>query len=131
MKKLFKALRVDWCGIYPYIVSLRTSLLEYHQFPLKAPYFRGGYSLIGFPYDISLSPLSIIVLLFGAIPGTKVTLFLIFLSSTLNIFYLTRYLLSYNLLGSFFSSAVFLFCSWGPCQYLESNNETVIDLQKG
>ena len=114
---------VDWCGVYPYIDFFRISLIKYHQFPLRAPHFGGGYPFIGFPYDISLSPLMLIVLVFGAIEGTKITIFLMALCGALSVFYLTRYLLRYNLLGSFFSSAVFLFCSWGPCQYLESNYE--------
>jgi hypothetical protein len=116
---------VDWCGIYPYIDFFRISLFQFHQFPLRAPHFNGGYPSIGFPYDISLSPLSLIVLAFGGIEGTKITVFLIVLCGALSVFYLTRRLLRYNLPGSFFSSAAFLFCSWGPCQYLESNYEKV------
>ena len=114
---------LDWYGIYPFASFFRISILEYHQFPLRAPHFAGGYPMIGHPYDISLNPLSIIVLLFGAIEGIKITIFLIFLISALSMFYLTRYLLGYNLLGSFFSSATFILSSWGSCQYLESNYE--------
>lgn len=114
---------VDWCGIYPYLEFFRISLFEYHQFPLRIPHFEGGYPFIGFPYDISLSPLSLIVLAFGGIEGTKITIFLIVLCGAISVFYLTRRLLRYNLVGSVFSSVAFLFCSWGPCQYLESNYE--------
>jgi hypothetical protein len=115
--------RVDWCGIYPYIDFFRISIIKYHQFPLRIPHFCGGYPFIGFPYDISLSPLMLIVLVLGAIEGTKITVFLIVLCGALSVFYLTRYLLDYNLAGSVFSSVVFLFGSWGPCQYLVSNYE--------
>lgn len=114
---------LDWYGIYAFPSFFRLSILEYRQFPLRAPHFVGGYPLIGHPYDQSLNPLSIIVLLFGAIAGTKIIVFLIFLISSLSVFYLTRYELRYNLLGSFFSSATFAFSSWGACQYLESNYE--------
>ena len=114
---------LDWYGIYPFPSFFRLSVLQYHQFPLRAPYFGGGYPLIGHPYDISLNPLSIIVLLFGAIEGTKITVFLIFLMSAVSVFYLTRYILQYNILGSLFSSLSFAFSSWGSCQYLQSNYE--------
>lgn len=114
---------LDWYGVYPFADFFRTSVLKFHQFPLRSPYFGGGYPLIGHPYDISLNPLSIIVLLCGDIAGTKITIFSILLISALSVFYLTRYLLKYNLLGSFFSSLTFIFCSWGPCQYLESSYE--------
>ena len=69
--------RVDWCGVYPYLEFFRISLFKYHQFPLRIPHFCGGYPFIGFPYDISLSPLSLVILVFGGIEGTKITVFLI------------------------------------------------------
>ena len=115
--------RVDWCGIYPYIDFFRISIFKYHQFPLQAPHFCGGYPSIAFPYDISLSPLMLVVLVFGAIEGTKITIFLIVLSGALGVFYLTRCQFRYNLAGSVFSTLVFVFCSWGPCQYMQSNYE--------
>ena len=65
----------------------------------------------------------LIILLFGAIEGTKITVFLIVLSGALGVFYLSRYQLRYNLPGSIFSTLAFLFCSWGPCQYMQSNYE--------
>lgn len=114
---------LDWYGVYAFPSFFRISVLQYHQFPLRSPYFAGGYPLIAHPYDTSLSPLSIIVLLCGAIEGTKLTVFLIFLIGSLSVFYLTRYILRYNLLGSFFSSATFALSSWGACQYRESNYE--------
>ncbi|HTY44769.1 MAG TPA: hypothetical protein VMD52_02100 [Patescibacteria group bacterium] len=110
----------DWYAIYAFPSFFRLSVLEYHQFPLRAPHFGGGYPLIGHPYDISLTPFSIPVLLFGAIAGTKITVFLIFLIGTLSVFYLTRYLLRYPVLGALFSSLVFAFSSWGGCMYLDA-----------
>lgn len=112
---------LDWYEIYPFATFFRISVLKYYQFPLRSPYFGGGYPTIGHPYDISLNPLSIIVLLFGDIAGTKITVFLIFLMSTISVFYLTKYILQYNLLGSLFSSLTFAFSSWGSCQYLDAN----------
>jgi hypothetical protein len=60
---------------------------------------------------------------FGGIEGTKITVFLIVLCGTLSVFYLTRCQLRYSLAGALFSTLVFLFCGWGPCQYLQSNYE--------
>ena len=114
---------LDWYGIYAFPSFFRLSVLQYHQFPLWAPHFGGGYPLIGHPYDISLNFLSVIVLFFGAIAGTKITVFFIFLMSAVSVFYLTRHILKYNFLGALFSSLTFAFSSWGGCVYLDSNYE--------
>jgi len=114
---------LDWYGTYAFPSFFRISVLQYHQFPLWAPHFGGGYPLIGHPYDISLNLLSVIILLFGAIGGTKITVFIIFLMSAASVFYLTRYILKYNLLGALFSSLTFAFSSWGGCVYLDANYE--------
>jgi hypothetical protein len=111
---------LDWYAIYALHSFFRISVLQYHQFPLRAPHFCGGYPFIGHPYDISLSPFSVIILLWGAIAGTKITAFLIFLISALSVFYLTRSLLRYTLLGALFSALTFAFSSWGGCLYLDA-----------
>ena len=114
---------VDWYEKYCFEALFRNTILEYHQFPLRSPFFEGGYPTIGHPYDESFNPLSIIILLFGEVIGLKIIIFLIFMISALGMFYLTRHILGYNLLGSFFSTITFILCSWGGCQITEGNYE--------
>lgn len=115
--------RIDWCGVCPYRDFFRIMISQYQQFPFRVPHFCGGYPFIGFPYDISLSPLMLIVMVFGAVGGTKIIVLLAVLSGALSVYSLTRYQLRYNLAGALFSTLAFLFCSWGPCQYMQSNFE--------
>lgn len=114
---------IDWYEKYCLMASFRNSVLEYHQFPLRSPYINGGYPTIGHPYDESFNPFSIITLIFGEIIGLRIIIFLIFIISSLGMFYLTRYALRYNLFGSFFSTATFMLSNWGACQIAEGNYE--------
>lgn len=97
--------------------------MEYHQFPLRSPFINGGYPTIGHPYDDSLNPLFLFILIFGDVIGLKVMIFSIFMLSALGMFYLTRYVLNYNLAGSLFSTITFVLASYGGCQLTEGNLE--------
>lgn len=112
---------LDWYEAYPFPSFFRLSVFNYHQFPLRAPHFAGGYPLIGHPYDLSLSPVSLLVLLFGPIAAIKLSVFLIFLLSTICVYFLARQVLRHNFAGALFSALVFGFSSWGSCQYLQSS----------
>ncbi|MFC1514747.1 hypothetical protein ACFL5X_02490 [Candidatus Omnitrophota bacterium] len=114
---------VDWYEKYCFTASLRKSVLEYHQFPLRSPFIGGGYPTIGHPYDESLNPFAVVSLVFGEVIGIKVIIFSIFIISALGMLYLTRYVLGYNRLGSFFSTMTFILSSWGGCQITEGNYE--------
>lgn len=93
--------------MFSYYGFTRQSVLEYRQFPLRAPYFGGGYPLIASPLDGSLNPFFIPVLVFGEVIGLKINVFLLHLIGAFGMYYLTRYVLKYNYLGAFFSSIVF------------------------
>lgn len=87
----------------------RQSVLQYRQFPLWTPYLGGGYPLIANPLDGSLNPFFIPVLIFGEVIGLKINVFLAHIIGALGMYYLTRFILGYNRLGSFFSSIIFCF----------------------
>ncbi len=88
---------------------MRQSILEYHQYPLRTPYFSGGYPLIGHPSSKAffISFLFVNPLIFGEVIGSKINSFLVFLIGVLGMYYLTRYILKYNRLGALFSSLTF------------------------
>lgn len=93
---------LDWEEKYCFMASFRQAVLEYHQFPLRSPFFESGYPTIGHPYDEALNPFSIIILIFGEVIGLKIIIFLIVIISSLGMFYLTRYTLRYNFWVLFF-----------------------------
>ena len=97
----------DWLQMLSYFRAFRQSLLQDHQFPLRTYYFGGGYPLLANPQDPSFSPFLIPVLIFGEVVGLKINVFLFHLIGCLGMYYLTRGVLHYNILGSAFSTIVF------------------------
>ncbi len=85
----------------------RSSLLEYHQLPLRSPYFGGGYPLFANPQDGAFNPFIIPVLVFGEVIGIKVNVLLAHLAAALGMYYLTRVVLKYHAAGAFFAALVF------------------------
>ncbi len=114
---------VDWYEKYCFLASARTTLLTYHQMPLRSPYIFGGYPTIGHPYDDSLNPLFIFTLLFGEGWGVRLTVFALIMLGGLGMFYLARKVLGFGLFGAFFSAALFSLSSHAPCQFTEGNLE--------
>ncbi len=100
---------IDWLQMLSYYHLDRQSILQYHQIPLWTPYFGGGYPLIANPLDGSLNPFFLPVLIFGEVIGLKINVFLAHIIGALGMYYLTRHVLGYNQLGSFFSSIIFCF----------------------
>ncbi len=114
---------LDWYAVYAYNLYPRISIQDFRQFPLRSAHFGGGYPLVAHPYDISLSPFSWPVLLFGDIAGTKIAVLFLFLAGTLGVFLIVRRMLNFGIFASLFSALTFAFSSWGPCVYLDSNFE--------
>ena len=73
---LMSSCRGDWDYFFSLYEVASISLLEYHQFPLWNPYCGGGISLIGNPQAGFLSPILPFTLLFGVIPGLKISVWL-------------------------------------------------------
>jgi hypothetical protein len=97
----------DWLQMLSFYKVDRRALLQDHQFPLWTPYFGGGYPLAAHPQDGSLNPFILPVLILGEAVGLKINVFLFHLIGALGMYYLTRRVLNYNLLGAAFSSIVF------------------------
>lgn len=111
----------DWKQIYSYYAAARKTILSQHQFPLRSPYFGGGYPLIANPQDGSLSPLMLFVLLFGEVVGTKIICLLAYILAALGMYCLVRYVLKYNIAGALFSSLSLSLCGWLPNQLYDGN----------
>jgi hypothetical protein len=111
----------DWNQVHSYIYFARSSILQYFQFPLRCPYFGGGYPLIANPQDLSLSPIFIIMLIFGEILGTKIACVFTYFLCAFGMYYLTRSILKFSRFGALFSSLSLTLCSWLPNQLMGGN----------
>ncbi len=88
----------------------KLSQSEYHQYPLRTPYFGGGYPLIARSdrrVVVIPNPLFFIIDRFGEIISIKIQIFLAFLMGALGMYYLAKYILKYIRLGALFSSLTF------------------------
>jgi hypothetical protein len=66
----------DWDQHLFYHSVPAISLLEYGQFPLWNPYHGGGAPALGNPQSVFLSPVYLAALLFGAVHGLKIEIWL-------------------------------------------------------
>ena len=112
---------MDWYGFGSMYESYRKGVLDFHQFPLRTFYLEGGYPMIGFPYDISLSPFSLVILIFGSTPGMKIMMVLAFLIGAGGMFYLLRSTLELNLGATIFGTIAFSLTAWLPMQVDNAN----------
>ncbi|MFH1441754.1 MAG: hypothetical protein ABIH18_06950 [Candidatus Omnitrophota bacterium] len=113
----------DWWRNYYYAALSKTTILEYHQLPLRTPYLSGGYPFIAHPSNFCLTPFFILILLFGEITGIRLMAFLIFIIGASGMFYLTRHVLKYSLISTMFSSLLFILCNWGAYEAIDGNLE--------
>ncbi|MBU0633604.1 MAG: YfhO family protein, partial [Candidatus Omnitrophica bacterium] len=97
----------------------RFSIISWHQFPLWNPFYEGGAFLFGHPVDLSCSPSSVFILLFGVIKGLAVSWYFMYVFGAISMYYLTRKVLKYDLYGAFYSTVVFTMCGFFP--YMQVN----------
>ena len=87
--------------------AVRKSLVEYHTFPLRSHWFGGGFPTLGDPEDPSLNPLVILSILFGAVMGLKLIVYLALLVGGLGTYAFARYILGYTQWGALFAGLIF------------------------
>jgi len=81
----------DWDETFTYHELQRRIILKYHQIPLWNPYLSGGEPWLAHPSSDFLSPLFILVLVFGTIKGTIINYFFHALIGLLGMYFLSRY----------------------------------------
>ncbi|MCG2712341.1 MAG: hypothetical protein L6416_08490 [Candidatus Omnitrophica bacterium] len=97
----------------------RNTILNNNQLPLWMPFREGGAYGVGIPGEISLNPLSICILIFGVIKGFNLSWYILYIIGGLSMYYLTRFVLKFNLLGALYSSVVFSMNAFFPLKQLE------------
>ncbi len=97
----------DWLQMASYYHFARQCILEFHELPLWAHYFGGGYPVIANPQEGTLNPFVIPPLVFGEIAGLKINVLLAHFIAAFGMYYLTRKVLKYHYLGALFSTFAF------------------------
>ncbi len=99
-----------YCDAYFY----RDSMLKYFQLPLWVFHAEGGALLLSRLEDMTFSPFSLLILLFGYIKGLNLSWYLLYFAGALSMFYLTTKVLKYNSGAAMYSSIVFSMCGFFP-----------------
>jgi len=114
----------DWPQFYSYYGVPRRAVAEHHELPGWNPYYYGGSVQWGHPDDPTLSPLFLLVLLFGEVVGSKLAI-IPALAGGMYCMWLLGRELSISRTGSFFAAAVWGLNGWhahhfavGHCDHL-------------
>lgn len=76
LRDLYSSCRGDWDYFFSLYEVPLISLFKYHQFPLWNPYFGGGMPLIANSQAGYLSPVFVFTVLFGAVAGLKIAVWM-------------------------------------------------------
>lgn len=103
----------DWDQHFFYNDVPRKTILDFNQFPLWNPYYCGGNVMLAHPESNFLSPLYIFILIFGAVKGIKILIFLHIIIGMLGMFLLSRKV-GIGKISSFLPPIIFMMSSWFP-----------------
>ena len=81
----------NWDQHFFYQAASRETITKYHQFPLWNPYYCGGTVLLTNPQSRFLSPSFPLVLIFGAVVGSKLEIILYLIIGLLGMYALARH----------------------------------------
>ena len=82
--------QMDWDQFVSWNAIARNTILEHHQIPLWNPYVEGGNVLLAHPHASWLSPSFVFVLIFGAVAGLKLQVFIHLLLGLVGMFWLCK-----------------------------------------
>lgn len=117
----FLAGETDWLQLASVHHLLRESLLKYGQFPLRTPFFGGGYPIFSHPQCDILNPLFLLTIFFREWVSLKLRVVLYLLIGAGGMFLLTRRGLRYSRTGSLFSAGLLVFNSYYPFHIATGN----------
>jgi hypothetical protein len=101
----------DWVQFYTYYGVPHRAVTQFGEMPAWNPYFYGGNVQWGHPDDPTLSPLFLLMLAFGVIPGAKVALVLVLAGGMYSMWILARHL-ALSPPAAFFASVVWGLNGW-------------------
>jgi len=102
-------LDLDLMTYYGYAGAARTTMLRFGQFPFRSPWHGGGYPLLAYPDDLTLTPTMLLVLAVGPWAAIKIDFVLTTMAAGLGMFLLTRRRLRYSVVAGLFSATAFAF----------------------
>tara|TARA_Y100000310_G_C20653060_1_gene800537 strand:+ start:218 stop:2026 length:1809 start_codon:yes stop_codon:yes gene_type:complete len=101
----------DWDQHYFYNGVPRRTILEFKQFPLWNPYYCGGTPMLANPQSAFLSPVYILILLFGAAQGLKIGIIVHFIIGLYGMFLLSKHF-KLGKFSSYLPAVIYIFSSW-------------------
>jgi len=111
----------DWRHLAARYAALRRGVLTDGEFPLRAPYFMGGYPTLSDPEDGSVNPLTILPLVFGEVVGLKMMATVMFAIAAVGMFVYARRDRGLDGAAAALSAGVFATCSMLPARHLGGN----------
>ncbi len=110
----------DWDYYLSMHTNIRSSITQFHQFPLWNPYTCGGTSALGDPEFPALSPLFLLELLFGTPAGLKLSIYVSTAIGALGMLHLSRKL-GIGVLGGLLASLGMAFGSVNLLEIVEGH----------
>ncbi|MFH1093720.1 MAG: hypothetical protein V1739_06170, partial [Candidatus Omnitrophota bacterium] len=101
--------RTYFLGLYPY-----ASVVFEHKFPFWSAFREGGFYWLMYPTELSCNIFSLFMLPFGVVKGLNFSWYILYYLGALSMFYLTRFVLKFNIFGSIYASLVFSMCGFFP-----------------
>ncbi len=107
----------SWYCTYLVAYSYYASIFENHRFPLWSEFCAGGFYQITYPETYFFEPITLFLILFGVVKGLILSYYFFYIFGALSMYYLTRSVLKYNILGALYSSFVFTMCGFFSYMY--------------
>lgn len=101
----------DWDQHFFYNAVPRETMLKFHQIPLWNPYYCGGNVLLAHPESVWLSPMFLLVLIFGTVIGLKIQILIHLIIGMFGMFLLSKYY-KMGKYSSYMPSIIFMLSTW-------------------
>ena len=113
----------DWTMRAARHAAFRESLLRFRQFPLRTPYFGGGYPSFADPEDSSLNPLTLLTVIFGEVAGLKLVAMAFHAAGAFGVYWLCFSVEGCGAPGALIAAVLFACGTWLPSRHFSGNTE--------
>jgi hypothetical protein len=111
----------DWTQIFAFQAYLEDQITMHLSLPMRSHMLGGGFPIIGHPEYPIFSPLTLTVLAFGAVLGTKINVLLVYGLGLFGMWRLCRRTYDLNPHASAYATLVFALAGWFPA-IIDSGN---------
>jgi len=97
----------DLFNYYSTAGAAYTTVVRFHQFPLRSPWHSGGHPLHAYPEDKTFTPTMLLILAMGPWAALKIEIVLLTVASGIGMYVLTRRAMGYGVAGALLSGMSF------------------------